>query len=907
MPLQDDGTRPSPESPRPVDVLGQPRDLAQALRVQNAILEISGAAITLLKGRQQTWASRAWGDLFGYPMESIQGQDIRSCFPSDEAFDGFWQEAQAALAQRGSHQTEAGMKRADDSLFRAKVLGRRVDPEDPDAGSLWVFEEHREAGPVEAALLASEEKFTKIFQMSPDAIDLTRTADGMSRDLNYSYTKLYGYTPEEFIGHSTLPGDLGVWVNMEDHDRHSAGLKEHGEVIGFEAPLRRKDGSTFIAQISSLSLEIDGEPHNLSITRDITEQKRAEEALRLSEEKFFKIFYLCPDSITINRVEDGVYLDVNQGFTDMFGFTREEVVGRSSLPGDLGIWVDKSDRDRIVAEIQAHGEAIGLEARLRCKDGAVLTTLESCRLLEIHGKPCLLSMSRDISERKQAEGILRETAQRLELATASGKFGIWDRNLLDDTVIWDDRMFEVYGVPRETHLSSHDTWRGMVYPEDLASAEEETRAAIAGERPYDTEFRVACPDGTLRYIKASGIVIRDAEGKAIRMIGINQDCTERKEAEFERQCLQVELQHAEKLESIGSLAGGVAHDMNNVLAAILIMTSVLREKCSDGDPMAKGLDTILGAGQRGRDLVKALTDFARKGLEEQCPLDANEILRKEVELLRHTTLQKVRLELELDASLPRILGDASALGNAIMNLSVNALDAMPQGGTLSFHSRTLPGGKVELAVMDTGQGMTPEILSKAMEPFFTTKPAGKGTGLGLARVYGTIKAHGGSVEIKSKPGMGTTVFLRIPAIPGESGDGGYPQAESTADEVSFPRKILLVDDEDIILETAPLMLHSMGHEVVTASSGSEALHRLDSGLDVDLLLLDHNMPELTGVATLISLRVRHPDLPVILATGFLDEGLEETVAGIPCVWVLKKPYGKPEIKGLLAEIFPSAR
>jgi two-component system, cell cycle sensor histidine kinase and response regulator CckA len=637
---------------------------------------------------------------------------------------------------------------------------------------------------------------------------------------------------------------------------------------------------------------------------DITAVRSIVEALRVSEEKFSRIFHLCPDLITINRLEDGVYLDANQGFTNTLGFTREEVVGRSSLPGDLSIWVDKSDRDRLVEHLKAHGEAIGFEMRFRRRDGKVITALESCKMLEIDGEPCLLSVTRDISERKQAEDILRETAQRLALATASGKLGIWDRDLLDGTLIWDDQMFEIYGMDRGAGPLSHATWSERIHPEDLPAVEEATLAAIVGERPYSAEFRVVCPEGMLRYVKGQAIVIRDTAGKAVRMIGINWDCTAQKEAELERQRLQAELQQAEKLESIGSLAGGIAHDMNNVLAAILIMTALLREKFSDGDPVAKGLDTILSAGNRGRDLVQALTDFARKGLGKQRPLDLNELLRKEVELLQHTTLQKVRLALDLDPSLPAVLGDPSALGNAIMNLSINALDAMPQGGTLRFRSRLIPGGRVELAVMDTGAGMTTEVLSKALEPFFTTKPAGKGTGLGLARAYGTLKAHGGTLDLQSKPGVGTKVFLRMPALFSQS-DEQPTQAEPAGAEGLHSKKILFVDDEVILRETIPLMLDSMGHRVETAASGLEALQRLQGGSDIDLVLLDHNMPELTGVETLISLRTRRPDLPVILSTGFVDEATEDVLASIPCVWLLKKPYGKRELQRLLAEVFPA--
>ena len=757
------------------------------------------------------------------------------------------------------------------------------------------------------ALRASEAKFSRIFHLSPDAIDLTRLRDGVSLDVNPSYAKLYGYTPEELLGHSTLPGDLGIWVDKRDRDRHIQELEAQGEVYGFEAPLRRKDGSIFIGSISSALLEIEGERCNLTLTRDITTRKKAEEDLRASEEKFAKTFRLSPDSININRVEDGVFVDANQGFADITGYTREEVIGRSSRPGDLDIWVRQEDRDRLVEALRATGEIRGLEAPFRRKDGTIITGLMSARRLEIGGVPCLVSVTRDITESKRIEHALMETTQRLQLALASGNLGIWDRDLASDTEIWNDRMHEMYGLaPGASPLTCTQWSRTVLHPEDTPRIQAEIGEALAGRRAYDLEFRILRPDGSLRYIKSDGAVLRDASGRAIRVIGINRDRTERVEAEAERQRLLAELHHAEKLESLGSLAGGVAHDMNNVLAAILVTTELLRSGCPEGSLMERSLDIIQHAGNRGRDLVKALTDFARKGLDETALVDLNELLRKEVELLRHTTLQRIQVDLDLDEQLPKIPGAPSELGGAIMNLGVNAVDAMPEGGVLAFRSRRLENGWVELTVSDTGHGMPPQVLKRAMEPFFTTKPSGKGTGLGLARVYGTARAHGGTVDIQSEPGRGTTVTLRLPSpvsgpFPCGTRDG------AGAGTATGPWHILVVDDERIILDTLPALLASLGHTTETATHGEEALRRLERSQDFDLVILDHNMPGLSGLDTLVQLRARHPGLPVVLSTGFLDARTEELLAAIPGVRILKKPYASRHLKEVLAEVSQGTR
>jgi signal transduction histidine kinase len=408
--------------------------------------------------------------------------------------------------------------------------------------------------------------------------------------------------------------------------------------------------------------------------------------------------------------------------------------------------------------------------------------------------------------------------------------------------------------------------------------------------------RIVRPGGEIRHISSNGMVIRDSAGRPARIIGIVRDRTGQVNAEAERRRLQEERQHSEKLESLGRLAGGMAHDMNNVLAGILGTAEMLREKLPGG-LAARSLDNIVYASGRGRDLVRSLTDFARKGSPEPQPFDLNELLRKEVELLRHATLQKARVVQDLDPGLPMLLGDGSALGGAVMNLAVNALDAMPGGGTLTLRTRALASGRVELTVADTGQGMTHLVLARAVEPFFTTKPEGKGTGLGLTRALATVKAHGGSVEIQSAPDQGTTITLLLPCF--QQARSEEPPEPARA-EARTALRILLVDDDPVILDTMPSLLESLGHRVETADCGEAALALLAGGLEVDLVVLDHNMPGLTGTETLVHLRELRPELAVVLASGFVDSFTANLVTSLPQVWTLEKPYSLREIRKVLA-------
>ncbi len=387
---------------------------------------------------------------------------------------------------------------------------------------------------------------------------------------------------------------------------------------------------------------------------------------------------------------------------------------------------------------------------------------------------------------------------------------------------------------------------------------------------------------------------------ALLLRGLEHAHNASREAEAERHRLETELLHAQKLESLGSLAGGVAHDMNNILAAILGLASTLQAKHPGDDPLQKPLGIILDACERGRKLVSSLTAFARKELQDARPVDLNELVRKEIEILGSTTRQKIQLMEDLDPALPAVLGEPSALANALMNLCVNAVDAMPGGGVLGFRTRVGASGEVELTLSDTGHGMAPEILARAMEPFFTTKPVGKGTGLGLAGVYGTIKAHGGTVELRSAAGEGTRVILRFPPYAALAADPGA--APDAREAQARPMRILLVDDDAIIQETVPAMLQFLGHSVMRASRGQEALDLLGSGLPVDLVILDHNMPGMNGTDTLGLLKTRFPDLPVILSTGFLEPELEDKVRQGHRTWLLPKPFSLVAVREALGRV-----
>ncbi|MFZ1614800.1 MAG: ATP-binding protein, partial [Holophaga sp.] len=300
------------------------------------------------------------------------------------------------------------------------------------------------------------------------------------------------------------------------------------------------------------------------------------------------------------------------------------------------------------------------------------------------------------------------------------------------------------------------------------------------------------------------------------------DITERKETEAQQRHLETLLQQSQKMESLGILAGGVAHDMNNVLGAILGLASTNLGTVPPESPAHHGFATIIRAAERGGQTVKGLLSFARQTPAEERHLDMNTLIQEAARLLAHTTLAKIHLELDLAADLRPIRGDASALAHALMNLCVNAVDAMPPNGTLTLRTRNVDNAWIEVLVEDTGAGMSKQVLAKAMDPFFTTKEVGKGTGLGLALVYRTIEAHRGQIDIQSAPEMGTRVSLRLPIC--EPWDQTTaPAAKSLVNSDQRSLMVLVVDDDELIRCTMAPLLELLGHRAECVDSGEAAL------------------------------------------------------------------------------------
>lgn len=581
---------------------------------------------------------------------------------------------------------------------------------------------------------------------------------------------------------------------------------------------------------------------------------------------------------------------VNEAYCRISGYGRSELLGQ---PVDMVEVLERpEDTARRIRSIKAATGGDRFRTRHRAKDGHFIDLEVTASY--IPSKDQIVVFLRDITEELLSAQRQIESEARFRRLFEDSPAPMYIRH--DARIIQANRAISILleadspealvGLPVTDIV--HPDFHGRVAARIQAISDLKHPAP-----PLEEIYRTL--GGREVWVEVQAVSLDLPEGQSVLVFA--QDLTERRRAREERRKLEGEIQHAQKLESLGSLAGGIAHDMNNVLAAILGMASLLQTKASEDESLQRSLRTIEKAAGRGRDLVKGLADFARKDLQEARILDLNALVREELDLLVRTSRHRFAFEVGLEEGLPPILGEPSTLGSAFMNLCVNAFDAMPKGGTLGVRTFT-EGPSVVLEVSDTGEGIPAEILPRITEPFFTTKPAGRGTGLGLAMVYGTVKSHGGTLDIQSKVGEGTRITLTFPAAKAgpaaEAAAAASPHGEGTR-----PLRILLVDDDALIRGVLPDMLAVMGHEVETVASGLEAIRRLDAGLEADLVILDHHMPGLSGAETLPRILQRHPAPRVLVATGFLDNDLKLLLSAFPAVRAVQKPFSLAELRRVI--------
>jgi PAS domain S-box-containing protein len=627
----------------------------------------------------------------------------------------------------------------------------------------------------------------------------------------------------------------------------------------------------------------------IGIVRDITDRKGFEKELRASEARFRTLVEQAGDAFFVHD-QDGRFLDVNRRACDSLGYQPEELLqlGVGDIEADLEL-----DRLRESWDRMQPGQQLTIRGRQRRKGGSTFPVEVRLGCYQQNEERFYLGLARDITGRERREELLREASRRMELATTAGGFGVWDLDVPSGTLVWNDRMFELYGIEPTRAELRRETWVESLHPADRERVLAASVATLEHGAPFDLEFRVLHPDGRIKSIKAHAVVVRDAQGQPLRMIGLNADVTEQRS-------LEAQLFQAQKMEAVGRLAGGVAHDFNNNLTVILGYAELSRLVGVSSDTFHEYLGEIIKAAEHSRDITQQLLAFSRNEIIAPRQVELNQLIQRTEKTLVRLIGEDVRLRFSTQDTWP-VLIDPAQVNQIIINLAVNARDAMPGGGTLSIETRNLrldqmsclsipdakPGEYVQLTVSDTGIGMDRELQNHIFEPFFTTKGIGKGTGLGLATVYGIVRQNDGFIQVCSEPGSGASFSLCFPRLVQEGGAEAQPEPQPALGE----GVVLLVEDEVTVRQMVQLMLETAGYAVLVADSPADALVLCRRpGQHVDCLLTDVIMPDMNGVELSAAVRELRPELAVVYMSGYTADMIAHHGVLSREVCFLQKPF-----------------
>jgi PAS domain S-box-containing protein len=515
------------------------------------------------------------------------------------------------------------------------------------------------------------------------------------------------------------------------------------------------------------------------------------------------------------------------------------------------------------------------------------------------------------------ERALRQSEERYALAMEGANEGHFDWNLEQGTGFLSPQMKLLHGRNVDAVVSSREAWfAGLdIHPDDRAQMDTARHDHLEGKTAYyEAEHRVRHPDGQWHWVQSRGRALRDGSGKPIRFVGSAIDITARKNAEAEKERLEIQLRQAQKLEAMGTLAGGIAHDFNNILGAILGYGELAQKAAPEGSLVRRYLDNVMHAGGRARALVERILAFSRSGVGERCPVNVQAVIEETLELLTASLAPNIGLDKRLDAGDAAVVGDATQLHQVAMNLCTNALQAMQNGGVLDVgldradvaenrtlsHGNLVPGAYVRLYVSDTGGGIPPHVLDRMFDPFFTTKGVGEGTGLGLSLVHGIVADLGGAIDVRTTVGHGTTFTIWLPI----GGEAPIPLAKA---DTPLPRgqgqAVMIVDDEKPLVALGEEILAELGYEPIGFSSSTAALEAFrEAPQRFDVVLTDETMPELIGTALAREMRLLRPDIPIVLMSGYSGAQLHERAGAIGIREVLHKPLQRKDIAECLGRI-----
>jgi PAS domain S-box-containing protein len=778
-----------------------------------------------------------------------------------------------------------------------------------------------EVARVKEELRQSEAKYRQLVQLANSIILRFDTA-GKIMFFNEFAQRFFGYSEEDIIGRNIIGTimppkdsngrDLNQMVAdmIRNPDRYLHNENEN---------IKRSGERVWIAWTNKAILDQNGRTSEiLSIGMDVTDRKMTDRALWESEEKYRSLYSSMSEGAALHeinydeagRASDYTILDVNPSYEKILGLKKEAVVGqKASTLYSAG----EPPYMKIFSEVAATGKPAYFETYFEPMNKHFSISVFS------PGRGKFATVFEDITERKNAEEERRKLQMQLSNAVEIAHLGPWDYDVVDDVFTFNDQFYNIFRTTAEQvggyTMSSAEYAERFVHPADRSVVGEAIQKAVGTDDPDcrgHLEHRMTYADGGTGYISVVFFVVKDAEGKTIKTYGVNQDITERKK-------METRLQQAQKMESIGNLAGGVAHDFNNILVPIVGFAEMLKEDIEKSSPSQEFVDEILRAAMRSKDLVNQILAFSRQSEHELMPVRVQQVLKEVLKLSRSTIPANIEITQEIQSDCGPVLADPSQLHQIAMNLITNAFHAVDEtSGKISVRLQEIrlgpddladalleAGRYAKLSISDTGAGIEPAIMDKIFEPYFTTKEKGKGTGLGLAVVYGIVREHHGDIKVYSEVGKGTTFNVYLPLMEKSSEQTVEEKAE---DFETGSERILLVDDEEAIVRLEKQMLERLGYRVTSRTSSLEALEAFRANPSgYDLVITDMTMPNMTGDRLAKELIAIKPGIPIIICTGFSERINQEKVVAMGIQGLLMKPIIRSEMARIVREALDAGR